>query len=193
MQTEAPRSDGGTGWPGLRLRPDIAGTVDGLAKHPYIRESRRIKALFTVLEKHVGKQARVAETGLKPEEVRAAQFEDTVGIGYYRIDLHPSTEGDNYIDIDSLPFEIPLGALIPIRVKNLLAACKNIGSTHITNGCYRLHPVEWNIGEAVGLLAAWCLAKGKTPHQVQQTAEHLSEYQRLLEAEAIPLHWPEGL
>ena len=25
---------------------------------------------------------------------------------------------------------------------NLLAACKNIGTTHITNGCYRLHPVE---------------------------------------------------
>lgn len=29
---------------------------------------------------------------------------------------------------------------------------KNIGITHITNGCYRLHPVEWNIGEAAGYL-----------------------------------------
>ena len=27
----------------------------------------------------------------------------------------------------------------------LLPAPKNIGTTHITNGCYRLHPVEWNI------------------------------------------------
>ena len=55
--------------------------------------------------------------------------------------LHPSTGGDNYIDISSLPFQIPLGALIPERVTNLLPACKNLGVTHITNGCYRLHPV----------------------------------------------------
>ena len=38
---------------------------------------------------------------------------------------------DNYIDISSLPFQIPLGALIPERVENLLPACKNIGTTHI--------------------------------------------------------------
>ena len=46
LQTEAPRFDKGYGWPGLRLRRDIMGTEDGLAKYPYIRESRRIKALF---------------------------------------------------------------------------------------------------------------------------------------------------
>ena len=35
-------------------------------------------------------------------------------------------------------------------MENLLPAGKNIGTTHITNGCYRLHPVEWNIGEVAG-------------------------------------------
>ena len=58
LQTEAPRPDGGAGWKGLRLRPDIVGTEDGLAKYPYIRESRRIRAEFTVLEQHVGTDAR---------------------------------------------------------------------------------------------------------------------------------------
>ena len=58
LQTEAPRPDGGAGWRGLRLRPDIVGTADGLAKAPYIRESRRIRAEFTVLEQHVGTDAR---------------------------------------------------------------------------------------------------------------------------------------
>src|SRR5690606_39469674 len=62
------------------------------------------------------------------------------------------SKGNNYIDFPSLPFEIPLGALIPKRMENLLPANKNIGTTHVTNGCYRLHPVEWSIGEAVGLL-----------------------------------------
>ena len=85
----------------------------------------------------------------KPQEV-SEPFPDSVGVGSYRIDLHPSTGGDNYIDISSLPFQIPLGSLIPRRVENLLPACKNLGTTHITNGCYRLHPVEWGIGEAAG-------------------------------------------
>ena len=44
MQTEAPRPDGRHGWKGLRLRPEVMGTKDGLAMAPYIRESRRIKA-----------------------------------------------------------------------------------------------------------------------------------------------------
>ena len=57
---------------------------------------------------------------------------------------------DTYIDVGSVPFELPLGALLPVRTRNLLPAAKNIGTTHITNGCYRLHPVEWNAGEVAG-------------------------------------------
>ncbi|MBJ8192112.1 FAD-dependent oxidoreductase, partial [Bacillus cereus] len=44
LQTEAPRLDGGFGYPGIRPRGDILGTSDGLAKTAYIRESRRIQA-----------------------------------------------------------------------------------------------------------------------------------------------------
>ena len=58
LQTECPRPDGKTGWKGLKLRPDLVGTDDGLAKAPYVRESRRIQAEFTVLEQHVGTEAR---------------------------------------------------------------------------------------------------------------------------------------
>ena len=54
MQTEAPRPDGGTGYPGLRLTGDPLGTRDGLAAEPYIRESRRIRAEFTTVERHIG-------------------------------------------------------------------------------------------------------------------------------------------
>ena len=190
LQTEAPRPDGGAGWKGLRLRPDIVGTEDGLAKHPYIRESRRIKAEFTVLEQHVGEDARARATGAGPAEVSAEVFKDSVGIGSYRIDLHPSTGGDNYIDIGSLPFQIPLGALLPIRVENLLPACKNLGVTHITNGCYRLHPVEWNIGEAAGMLGAFCLANKLLPRRVRNDSGRLVEFQKRLTEDGVPLAWP---
>lgn len=182
LQTEAPRADGGTGYPGLYLRPDITGTDDGLAMYPYIRESRRIRAVFTVTEHHVASE-------LNPGADRAKPFFDSVGVGCYRIDLHPSTNGTNSIDIGALPFQIPLGALLPIRMRNLLPACKNIGTTHITNGCFRLHPVEWNIGEAAGLLAAFCTQKGVEPHQVREEENLLREYQNLLRAQGVELEW----
>jgi hypothetical protein len=185
MQTEAPRHDGGVGYPGLRLKPDVTGSRDGLAKMFYVRESRRIQAEFTVLEQHVGVKGRGSERG-------AALFPDTVGVGSYRIDLHPSTAGRNYIDVSSYPFQIPLGALIPRRVENLLPACKNLGVTHITNGCYRLHPVEWNIGEAAGALAAYCLERSLTPRQVRNTPAHLADFQNLLvEWLEFVLSWPD--
>ena len=188
MQTEAPRHDGDEiGYPEIKLRPDIVGTLDGLAKYPYIRESRRIEAEFTVCEQHVAED-------LRPDG--AAKFEDAVGIGSYRIDLHPSTgksgdgsDGDNYIDVGSWPFQIPLGALIPKRVENLLPASKNIGTTHITNGCYRLHPVEWNIGEAAGALAAFCLDESSSPREVRNGPK-LRAFQERLKADGVELDWP---
>jgi FAD dependent oxidoreductase len=166
MQTEQ-------GWKGLRLRPDIVGTEDGLAQYPYVRESRRIRAEFTVREQDVG-----------------SAFADSVGIGSYRIDLHPSTARDNYIDVSSLPFQIPLGALIPRRVENLLPACKNLGVTHITNGCYRLHPVEWNTGEAAGMLAAYAVSAKQLPRQVHRSEKLLKEFQARLQGQGVEIAWP---
>ncbi len=183
LQTEAPRVDGGQGFPGLRLRGDITGTEHGLAMAPYIRESRRIKPVTRIVEQDLSYSVR-GEKG-------AVNYRDSIGIGMYRIDLHPSTGGDNYIDVPSCPFEIPLGALLPQRVKNLIPAGKNIGTTHITNGCYRLHPVEWNIGEVAGMLAAHCLDKNLTPHQVQENDEKLQNFQRELTREGIEMRWPE--
>ncbi|MGI8742079.1 MAG: FAD-dependent oxidoreductase [Bryobacteraceae bacterium] len=190
LQTEIPRRDGGRGWPGLRLRPDIVGTENGLAKYPYIRESRRIHAEFTVLEQHAGTEARMAATGKGRDEVTAALFADSVGVGSYRIDLHPSTGAGNSIDISSLPFQIPLGALIPKRVENLIPACKNIGVTHITNGCYRLHPVEWNIGEAAGYLAAYAIDQHTSPRAVRNGQKKLSDFQARLRGFGVETAWP---
>jgi hypothetical protein len=182
LQTEAPREDGGNGYPGLRLRKDIMGTEDGLAMAPYVRESRRIKAESTVYEQHIS----VDEQGNRgPDNVP-----DSVGIGSYRIDLHPSTRGQNYIDIPTYNFQIPLGSLIPVTADNLLPAAKNIGTTHITNGAYRLHPVEWNIGEASGRLAAYAMDKGIPPREVRNNKAHLEEFQKELVKAGVELEWP---
>jgi len=136
-----------------------------------------------VLEQHVATKARAPIT-------TAEEFPDSVGLGSYRIDLHPSSGGDNYIDVSSLPFQISMGSLIPRRVENLLAAGKNIGVTHITNGCYRLHPVEWNIGESAGALAAYALETNQTPRAIRNHEVARKLFQGRLVAQGVELAWP---
>ncbi|MGD6794176.1 FAD-dependent oxidoreductase [Metabacillus indicus] len=180
LQTEAPRPDGGKGYPGIRLRPDVTGTEDGLAKAPYIRESRRIKSQFRVDETHISANCRD----------EAPKFFDTVGVGCYHIDLHITTVTNTFYYDNSYPFEIPLGAFIPVRMKNLIPACKNIGTTHLTNGCFRLHPVEWNIGEVAGYLAAMSIDTGKRPAEIRNDPELLQSFQNHLTQQGIEIHWP---
>ena len=80
--------------------------------------------------------------------------------------------------------------LIPRRVENLLPACKNLGVTHITNGCYRLHPVEWNIGESAGALAAFAVSRKQTPRGVRNDKKLLAEFQNWIQGQGIEIAWP---
>lgn len=191
LQTETPRPDGKTGWPELRMCGAAVGTADGFAKSVYIRESRRIKAEFTLLEQHIAASHRdklAKAAGTKPE---AEPFPDSVGIGHYLyMDLHacaynkPAGGGSRIY-----PYRIPLGALLPQRLENLLPACKNLGTTHLTNGALRMHPAEWNIGESAALLAAFCVRKGEAPRRVRKEKDLLADYQKLLRSEGTPLEW----
>jgi hypothetical protein len=186
LQTEAPHDDSHErGYPGLKLLPEVMGTRDGLSKFPYIRESRRIIPLKRILEQHISSEDRL----------RAEIFEDSVGIGWYSIDIHHCVGADPKNPAATAfapthPFQIPLGALIPIQTRNLIAACKNIGTTHLTNGAYRLHPVEWAIGEAAGALAAYCCEASQTPRQVWESPAHTSALQERLRARGVNLSWP---
>lgn len=181
LQTEAPATGERLGAPEIRLRPDVMGTADGLCKHPYIRESRRIRARKTIVEQEVSAHYQPGP--------RAAHFADSVGVGWYPIDIHRSGPDDVGASCRTRPFQIPLGALLPVRVGNLIAGGKNLGTTHITNGCYRLHPVEWNIGEAAGALAAFALEERVAPAAVREQADLLKRFQRRLLGEGVPLAW----
>ena len=182
LQTECPRDDGGYGYPELKLRRDTMGTRSGLAKSPYIRESRRILAVERVIAEDVSATADGA--------ARAKACPNSVGIGWYQLDLHAcvgNPEGGMFEP--TLPFQIPLGSLIPKGTRNLLAACKNIGTTHLSNGAYRLHPIEWAIGEAAGKLATFCLQEKRLPKEVWASEELTSTFQNQLLANGIPLAW----
>lgn len=183
LQIDAPRPDGGTGYPGLRLCPEV------------IRHSRWSGGC-SVRPRKPPSRCRVHCPRDSPRsrspagERSGGAFSDAVGVGCYRIDLHPSTSGRGYLDIATYPFQIPLGALLPQRLENLLAAGKCLGVTHVTNGCYRLHPVEWNVGEAAGALAAFCLDRRTRPRQVRNSLALLADFQKLLISTGLQLYWP---
>ena len=189
LQTEVqPGYKGKPGFPGLRARGDQFGTLDGLAQFPYIRESRRIRAEFTVLEQHFRVDSRPTGPMLYP---------DSVGLSGYRMDIHqPSGKGQSMtlaLNGHHWVQQIPLGALLPVRVENLLPACKNLGTTHITNGAFRVHPAEWNIGESAGALAAFCVHRKVLPRQVRAKPSLLVDFQKELRALGVELEWPKPI
>ena len=106
LQTEAPRRRR-HGFPGLRLRGDITGTADGLAKAPYIRESRRIRAEYTRRRAGpVAGRARRRGRGRYPDASASACTAST---------CTPRPAATTTSTSPACPFEIPLGALIPRR------------------------------------------------------------------------------
>ena len=123
------------------------------------------------------------------ERARAAFMQDSVGIGHYALDIHPNGHGEPNHYVPTRPFQIPLGALTPNRLTNYLPACKNIGTTHLTNGAYRLHPIEWNAGESAGALAAFCLANKTPASTVLLDKKRLLAFQLLLLQSGVPLYW----
>ncbi len=156
LQTDAPRDDSaGTferGYPELKLRPDVMGTSDGLAKAPYVRESRRIVGLERVLAQHL---------------TDVCEWSVPIAIGWYLLDLHPCVGNlERSMYHPTRPFTLPLGMLIPQTRTNLLAACKNVSTTHLSNGACRVHHVEWALGEAAGALAGLCFQERCTPREV---------------------------
>lgn len=180
LQHRVKRDDGaGEGYPGLHLDRAEMGSQDGLSQFPYIRESRRIRALRTIVEQDVSDHFQ--------HGARARLYDDSVGIGLYAIDIHSCRHHD--FTSRAKPYELPLGALISRNISNLLAASKDIGTTHITNGAYRLHPIEWAIGTAAGTAAALAQHTGNSPARIDQDSRLRRKLQLLLVEQGQPIFW----
>lgn len=183
LQQDVPRVGGGKGYPQLRLMTSELGSTDGLSLYPYIRESRRIRAMETIREQDI--------SSIYQKGPRSKWFRNSVGIGFYPIDIHSCSKKD--FTSGTKPFQLPLGALVPAKIENLIAASKDIGTTHITNGAYRLHPIEWAIGEAAGRLAAMAVTSGQTPRAIAEDAKLTTTLQLDLVRHGAPIYWFDDL
>ena len=135
---------------------------------------------------------------------------DSVGIGFYAIDFHPcmtksppeapgNTEraGERQAAKGAqpaYPFQIPLRAMIPQKVDNMLVAGKSIATSHIAAAAYRIHSFEWSSGAAAGTTAAFALENGIAPYQLVDQLPHselqLRSLQRRLEDNGNPIAFP---
>ena len=183
LQTEAPRDDGGNGYPELRLVPEATGTPDGMAQAPYVREGRRLAACQTVVEEDLSVEHLPG--------ARARQFDNSVGVAGYFIDIHTRAGNQTGACVMARPYQIPLGSLVSPHLRNFAVAGKGIGVTQIANGAYRLHTPEWAIGEAAGELAAFCL-ENRIEHP-NLSGQALFNFQRRLLRQGIPLYWYEDV
>ncbi len=145
----------------LRGADSPLATQSGLSLYPYIREGRRI----------VGRAAYGQENFMMREgDVRKGQegrnFRATsVAVTHYALDIHGCSyrNGEETNEANSAPTqedgvrpaEIPLEALIPQGVDNLLVGGKAIAVSHIVNAMTRIHYSEWSIGAAAGATAGW--------------------------------------
>lgn len=181
MQTEMPRDDGGFGYPELKLVHEVMGSADGLSMAPYIRESRRTPGLKRVLAQDL--------LVVTQPHARAMRYDDSIGVGWYFMDLHPAPGNPKSMFAPTRPFQIPLGALIPPDCTNLVMGNKNIATTHLSNGSYRLHPVEWNIGAVAGELCDVVLERNTTPADIWHHDAGLRAFQTRLLAQNHPIAW----
>jgi len=89
---------------------------------------------------------------------------------------------------------------VPETTDGLLLAAKNIGLTRIAASTYRLHPVEFQIGQAAGAAAAMCVKWGCRPRDMwvaspegnpPDAEKRLRRLQYELLKVRTPLYWNE--
>ncbi|WP_341739740.1 FAD-dependent oxidoreductase [Microcoleus sp. CAWBG640] len=138
---------------------------------------------------------------------RATIYPDAVGIGHYAIDFHPcmtnsppeapgntEREGTRKGQGQAYPFQIPLRAMIPQKIDNMLVAGKSIAVSHTAAAAYRVHSFEWSAGAAAGITAAFSLENGIIPYELvdelPSREPNLEVLQLRLQQNANPIAFP---
>jgi hypothetical protein len=150
----------------LNLRPDLAELAVHMPQMPYVRESRRI----------VGVKTLVADDLERFE--KAKLFPTSVAMGDYFMDLdHGQTSHAIESDLDDKdnpkgggPFQVPFEVFIPEKIDGFVPAEKNISQSRIASGATRLQPITILTGQAAGTIAALAVKQGKQPRELDPRA-----------------------
>lgn len=149
------------GMKNLGIDMDQFPTDDGFPLIPYHRESRRI----------VGEVFFTMDYAGKPFAQEFPLYRTGIAVGDYAVDHHHARY-PHYEDLPDLHFypipsyNVPMGALIPKAVDDMLVIEKSISVSNIMNGASRVQPVTMQIGQAGGIIAAMAAREGIEPRDV---------------------------
>jgi len=164
------------------LNSQVLGTSHGLAKLPYIRDTRRSIGLDSFV-------LRFADLSGPAAQRTGTRFEDRIALGAYPADIHALAKCPVPLYIhdthDTLPFYIPFRALTNNQLGNLLVAGKTMAQSFLANSATRLHPIEWSSGTAAGVSAAWMARNGKSSRQAYSS---IKDFQSSIK-DRTPIDW----
>lgn len=135
------------GFKNLALANDEFPTDDRLPLIPYHRESRRVHGLVRFQLQHIA----------TPFSATSPLYKTGIAVGDYPIDHHhrENTNAPQHLNFYPVPsFNLPLGCLIPQKLKGLIVAEKSTSISNVVNGTTRLQPCVMLTGQAAGALAA---------------------------------------
>ncbi|MBW4535555.1 MAG: FAD-dependent oxidoreductase [Pleurocapsa minor HA4230-MV1] len=142
-------------------------------------DAKTYRQLWTKLDKDDPIANRNKNIDKIQQRTRSSIYPDSVGIGHYAIDFHPcmnesppekagntEREGERKGGGQAYPFQIPLRAMIPQEIDNLIVTGKSIATSHIASAAYRVHSFEWSSGAAAGITAVFGLDEKVMPYQL---------------------------
>jgi hypothetical protein len=146
----------------IGVREDLRAVAAHMPQHPYVRESRRI----------IGVKTLVAGDLTRYEEAKF--FATSVAMGDYFMDLeHGKTADAVEADLDKPgtpkgggPFQVPFEVFIPEKVDGFVPAEKNFSQSRVVSGATRLQPITMLTGQAAGTIAALAVKENVQPRQV---------------------------
>ena len=169
----------------LELRDQIKKCVDFLQKYipgfencsiktsadtVGVRESRRVRGIEYIVDKDV-EDGRHREDGI-------------VHNAWFLIDIHNPKGGGQAEGYSrpAQPYDIPYGALVPIKTDGLLIAGRPISGTHRAHASWRVMAICMAMGEAAGVAASKCAVLDIEPRDLDS-----KEVRQVLTARGVEL------
>ena len=153
----------------LELREQIDKVVTFLRKYVPGYENCRVKSTGSTLgvretRRIMGEKMMVDEDVEKGNKYPDAVVHDA----WFLIDIHNPVGGGQAEKHSQpcIPYDIPYGCLVPLKVDGLLTAGRCISGTHRAHATYRVMGVCMGTGQAAGTAAALCAKKGVTPREL---------------------------
>ena len=135
----------------------------GFPRQVYVRESRRMKGVYF----YTAHDVLPVREGERPPVHPA-----TVTAGHYNIDSHGVRKResgrahlDGFLSLETRPFTVPYGVILPQKIGNLISPVAVSGS-HLGFSVLRMEPTWMALGQVAGLAASMGIDEGLAVQEI---------------------------